>query len=155
MIIAFDLDDTLYDESAFVRSGFAAVADHMAAHWGVDRSGALGVMEASLARRGRGHQFDDALRRFGLLRRGRVRELVSVYRHHAPKIRLDPAAAMLLERLEGPAKLRLVLLGPHADERIEAGADATGDFGGGFGQPRAAPHELQRRPIERDPAFGS
>ncbi len=101
MIIAFDLDDTLYDESTFVRSGFAAVADHMAAHWGVDRPTALGVMQASLARHGRGRQFDDALRHFGLLRRSRVRELVSLYRHHTPKIRLDPAAASVLEQLEG------------------------------------------------------
>jgi putative hydrolase of the HAD superfamily len=101
MIIAFDLDDTLYDESTFVRSGFAAVADHMAASWGVDRPRAFGVMEESLARHGRGRQFDDALRHFGLLGRGRVRELVSVYRHHAPEIRLDPAAAIVLERFAG------------------------------------------------------
>jgi FMN phosphatase YigB (HAD superfamily)/SAM-dependent methyltransferase len=99
MIIAFDLDDTLYDESTFVRSGFAAVADYMAAHWGVNRAHALAALEESLARHGRGRQFDDALRHFGLFRRTRVRELVSVYRHHTPKIRLDAAAACVLEQL--------------------------------------------------------
>jgi putative hydrolase of the HAD superfamily len=100
MIIAFDLDDTLYDEGTFVRSGFCAVADHMAAHWGVDRARALAVLEESLARHGRGRQFDDALREFDLLQRARLRELVSVYRHHTPKIRLDRAAATVLEELE-------------------------------------------------------
>jgi putative hydrolase of the HAD superfamily len=99
MIIAFDLDDTLYDESTFVRSGFGAVADHMAAHWGVNRASALAALEESLTRHGRGRQFDDALRHFGLHRRARVRELVSVYRHHTPKIRLDEAAACALEQL--------------------------------------------------------
>ena len=36
MIVALDLDDTLYPELSYVHSGFRAVAQELARRWGVD-----------------------------------------------------------------------------------------------------------------------
>lgn len=96
MIPIFDLDDTLYDEASYVRSGFRAVA-----RWGEERFGqsaaeSLAEMETLLAREGRGRVFDEWLRG-----RASVREAVKVYRHHEPEIELAANAASLLDRLAG------------------------------------------------------
>ena len=80
MIVAFDLDDTLYDERTYVASGFRAVADALADRWGVDAGEAVAVMDRSLETYGRGRQFDDAVRHFDLGGRQSIRPLVDVYR---------------------------------------------------------------------------
>jgi putative hydrolase of the HAD superfamily len=97
VIVAFDLDDTLYPEETFVRSGFRAVARALHERWGVDEDEAFGVMWTSLHDRGRGSQFDDVVAHFGL--RQSVRELVGIYRHHTPAIALPPESRAVLEAL--------------------------------------------------------
>lgn len=99
MIVAFDLDDTLYPEETFVASGFRAVAGALHERWGVDLDEAFSVMWASLRDRGRGNQFDDAVAHFGLGRRQSVAELVRVYRHHDPGIALPRETVAALDRL--------------------------------------------------------
>ena len=97
MIVAFDLDDTLYPEETFVRSGFHAVARALAERWDVDEQHAFDLMWDSLERGGRGRQFDDVVAALGLRRRQSVAELVKIYRHHAPAIELPPDSRMALE----------------------------------------------------------
>lgn len=99
MIVAFDLDDTLYPEETFVRSGFRAVARLLEERWGVSADEAFAVMCDSLQRRGRGTQFDDAVAHFGLDGRQSVRELVKAYRHHRPSIELPAESREALEAL--------------------------------------------------------
>jgi putative hydrolase of the HAD superfamily len=100
MVVAFDLDDTLYPEETFVRSGFRAVARRLAERWGVDADEAFRIMWDSLARNGRGSQFDDVVAELGLTGRQSVRELVRVYRHHEPDIALPDASRAVLEQLQ-------------------------------------------------------
>lgn len=97
MIVALDLDDTLYPEETFVKSGFRAVAHALSERWDVDEDEAFDVMWRSLQERGRGSQFDDVVSHFGI--RQSVAELVRVYRHHRPAISLPEESRRALEAL--------------------------------------------------------
>ncbi|MGI8944837.1 MAG: HAD family hydrolase [Thermoleophilaceae bacterium] len=99
MIVAFDLDDTLYPEETFVRSGFEAVAHALERRWGVDQGEAFELMWDSLERDGRGRQFDAVVERLGLAGRQPVAELVRTYRHHRPSISLPPRSRAVLQAL--------------------------------------------------------
>jgi len=99
VIVAFDLDDTLYPEETFVRSGFRAVAHALSRRWEIAEEEAYEAMWGSLQRGGRGRQFDDAVERFGLRGRQPVAELVAIYRHHRPSISLPPETRAVLEAL--------------------------------------------------------
>jgi putative hydrolase of the HAD superfamily len=99
VIVAFDLDDTLYPEETFVRSGFRAVAHALHERWGVSEREAFDAMWDSLERRGRGTQFDDVVASLGLRGRQPVAELVKIYRHHTPSISLPAASKAALEAL--------------------------------------------------------
>jgi putative hydrolase of the HAD superfamily len=100
VIVALDLDDTLYPEESFVRSGFQAVARRLHERWGVAVEEAFEVMWRSLESRGRGTQLDDVVEHFGLDGRQSVRELLKVYRHHPPSISLPPESRAALEALQ-------------------------------------------------------
>ena len=83
VIVAFDLDDTLYPEETFVRSGFRAVARALARALGRARRRRRSTSCGTRCERdGRGRQFDDVVAGARPGRRQSVRELVDVYRHH-------------------------------------------------------------------------
>ena len=88
MIVAFDLDDTLYPEEDFVKSGFRAVARVLNRRFQIDEEEALAVMWTSLQRNGRGRQFDEVVAFFDLSGRQSVKDLIRTYRHHKPSISL-------------------------------------------------------------------
>lgn len=117
MNVIFDLDDTLYLERDYVRSGFQAVAGHLGdpdfarRAWGHFELGA------------RGNIFDLALMELG--RRpdpDLMRTLVQLYRAHRPTIALASDAAACLDALRGTASLGLITDGPAISQRnkIEA-----------------------------------
>lgn len=108
MILIFDLDDTLYDESRFVDGGLKAVSLHGEAHWGLDAVESLGRLRDILAREGRGQVFDRWLEEHGAWSRGRVRECVRAYRNHRPDIALFPAARRMIDRYRARGPLYLV-----------------------------------------------
>jgi putative hydrolase of the HAD superfamily len=97
-VIVFDLDDTLYLEIDFVRSGFAAVD-----RWVNDRFAILGFFDRAWAlfeAGRRGDVFDRALLELGIpVSPGLVRHLVDIYRGHAPSIQLAPDAEETLDAL--------------------------------------------------------
>lgn len=97
IVIAFDLDDTLYDESAFVRSGFSAVADYLQGCFSIPSKDSLAFMLEKLPD-GRGRIFDDLLMINGILSEKNVKRCLSVYRSHAPQINLYEEAADCLDR---------------------------------------------------------
>jgi putative hydrolase of the HAD superfamily len=107
--ILFDLDETLYDEADYVRSGFRQVAARIATMAERDPAEVLAFMEAELAHSGRGGVFDAALMAFGLeLDKGLVAELVEGYRAHSPAIRLFADADAALRALHGRLPMGLV-----------------------------------------------
>jgi putative hydrolase of the HAD superfamily len=106
-VIVFDLDDTLYLERDYVRSGFAA-----AAAWLDDELGAAGFFDAAwkLFEAGvRGDVFDRALVQLGYPNDPQlVSRLVSVYRSHTPTLGLLPDACEVLPRLGADFTLALL-----------------------------------------------
>lgn len=99
LILAFDLDDTLYDERSYVESGLRAVARHGRDRFGWDADRSFAEMIEILNAEGRGKVFDRWLASGGRVGKGVVAECVRVYRHHRPQLTLSPDAAALLPRL--------------------------------------------------------
>lgn len=99
--VLFDLDDTLYDESSYVRSGFLQVALQISGAAGLDAQTVFRFMLAELERSGRGRVFDATLQQFGLpVTPEAVAELVACYRTHRPAIELHADAARCLQSLQ-------------------------------------------------------
>ena len=122
MILIFDLDDTLYDESRFVDSGLAAVARHGQSSWGWDPVRSQSFLRDVLDREGRGKVFDRWLEHHGAWSRGRVAECVRVYRHHRPDISLFPAARRMIDRYRPHGPLYLVTDGHKIAQRNKVDA---------------------------------
>jgi putative hydrolase of the HAD superfamily len=120
-VVTFDLDDTLYLERDFVRSGFAAVGAWLATERGVRGFEACAWRLFEAGRRG--DIFDRALPRLGVAPDGAlIRRLVRVYREHLPAIALEPAAADLLARLSGRCRLAVLTDGYHDTQRRKIAA---------------------------------
>lgn len=90
MLYVLDLDDTLYLERDFVRSGFQAVAEWLERHRAVS-----GFFERAwdLFQKGiRGCIFDIVLEEMNVQEAGLLEEIVERYRSHKPSISLLPDA---------------------------------------------------------------
>jgi putative hydrolase of the HAD superfamily len=95
--VVFDLDDTLYPEEAYVRSGFRAVAEEAARLYGVAADEANAELVRLFEDGVRGDTFDRWLRARGI--HEDAAGLVAAYRSHSPVIEPFPEAAPLLSRL--------------------------------------------------------
>jgi len=89
--LLFDLDDTLYPERQFIRSGFRAVAADVEARFGLRRRDALAVLLGALRRGSRHGALQDLCARYRLPL-DLVPALVDVIRAHTPALRL-PASS--------------------------------------------------------------
>lgn len=142
--VVFDVDDTLYLERDYVRSGFAAVGAEVRARWTVadfaERAWRLFEEGA------RGDVFDRVLRACGVAcSTDDVAALVACYREHRPEIRLLDDARACLERLAPRLRLAALTDGPVASQRAKVlalGLDrwlapivVTGELGPGLGKP--------------------
>ncbi len=120
--IVFDLDDTLYFERDYVRSGYRAVADHLRESLG--RTEALEDWLWDRGGRGEaGGAFDALDEAFALaLGRAGVGKLVEVYRTHRPDIVPIRGVCDLLDDLAGRGGVGLVSDGylPAQEHKLEA-----------------------------------
>lgn len=98
-VVLFDLDDTLYPEIEFVKSGFRAVARYLASRYHFNEDMLFTQMLDILQRNGRGKVFDDLLRDLDLYAEKKVRLLVYIYRSHCPIIHLYEDALPTLKHL--------------------------------------------------------
>lgn len=122
--VIFDLDDTLYDEIDFCRSGFRAAAQHVpqlsdaysaddvfAAFWKSfitgDRGSTFNVGLATL-----GIPYDDHL----------IGMLVEIYRTHMPTLTLPPESRAILEDLKDRYTLGLLTDGFLPTQRLKVQA---------------------------------
>ena len=101
MILAFDLDDTLYPEITYVKSGMAAVASHIEQTYGLDATECAGCLTDFLERDGRGQVFDGYLASVGHFSVSAVKKCVSIYRNHNPQISLFKETLPVLDALSG------------------------------------------------------
>jgi putative hydrolase of the HAD superfamily len=97
--VVLDLDDTLYPEAAYVRSGFRAVAARAQETLGVPAAEGEAELVALFEEGVQGDTFDRWLAARGLGGDVAVGDLVAAYRGHAPEIAPFPEAAALLRRL--------------------------------------------------------
>jgi putative hydrolase of the HAD superfamily len=97
--VVLDLDDTLYPEAAYVRSGFRAVAARAQETLGVPAGEAEAELVALFEQGVRGDTFDRWLAARGLGGGSVVGDLVATYRAHEPDIDPFPDAAPLVGRL--------------------------------------------------------
>lgn len=118
ILVAFDLDDTLYKERRYVESGYDHVVEMVAAVTATDASRLRALCDEES---GDGHFFDRLYR----LCDGRVtvQQMVEEYRNHFPRIHLPLASRMTLDELkDAGVTLALITDGRHIGQwnKIEA-----------------------------------
>jgi glycosyltransferase involved in cell wall biosynthesis/FMN phosphatase YigB (HAD superfamily) len=155
-LVVLDIDDTLYLERDYVRSGFDAVGAWARAELGVDDLGerAWAAFEAGVRRT----IFDEALAGCGIeVTNGVVPRLVEVYRAHSPTIDMLPDARAWLDALAPHVTLAVVTDGPLASQQAKAEALMltrwadlvvfTESLGPGRGKPHPAAFEQLEREL--------
>lgn len=100
MVLAFDLDDTLYEELSYVKSGFREVAKWLFINYQVDPESSYQFMLNELSAAGRGNIFNNLLKANGMFSKVTLRKCVSVYRLHFPNISLKKEAYECLFRFK-------------------------------------------------------
>jgi putative hydrolase of the HAD superfamily len=119
--VVFDIDDTLYLEREYVRSGFAAVG-----RWAAEQLNIADFHERAWARFEAGTRrrvFNEVLGECGIEATADLVELmVTIYRVHRPAISLLPDAAAALDALSGRVELAAVSDGPLESQRAKAAA---------------------------------
>lgn len=117
-LVVLDIDDTLYLERDYVRSGFDAAGEFVCSRWG-----ATGFSDAAwrLFESGhRGNTFDTVMGALGLqVDDSVIALLVDAYRTHQPSINLLPDAGLFLDRLAHHVDFGIVTDGPAASQRAK------------------------------------
>jgi len=109
--VVFDLDDTLYPEADFVRSGFRSVAERCRKEMGID--GFEEIAWGLFCQGRRGDIFDAAFSVLGTVpAKDVITRMVTLYRTHAAQITLPPDSVRCLQQLRGKYKLGLITDGP-------------------------------------------
>ena len=146
-VVVFDIDDTLYLERDYVRSGFAAAGAWARTELGLADFGerAWAAFEQGV----RGRIFDEALVACGARAGGPlVSQLVDVYRTHTPAIEALPDVSAWLAVRPADIAVAVVTDGPLASQRAKAAALGlaawadpivfTEELGPGRGKPHPA-----------------
>jgi putative hydrolase of the HAD superfamily len=120
-VLVLDLDDTLYLERDYVRSGFRAVSDWLSATGATSTFFEVAWPLFETGRRG--DVFNAALDRLGIEPSPElIAELVVVYRGHAPDIALCADAERFLGRVQGSFPLALITDGAVASQSAKISA---------------------------------
>lgn len=119
--IIFDLDDTLYSERDYVKSGFSAVDEYLQKKTG--NEGFFRSAWTMYLNKVRGNTFNMALDEIGIeYDSGFISELVDTYRLHIPEISLSNGVSETLLKIRDKYPLGLITDGHHHSQRkkIEA-----------------------------------
>lgn len=157
--IVLDIDDTLYLERDYVRSGFEAVGRWAQRELGVDDFAARAW--AAFERGSRRTIFDEVLTDCGARTDdATITELVARYRTHPPSIVLAADAEAGLDRWHGAAALAAITDGPLSSQQAKARALGlerwtstvvfTASLGPGKGKPDPAAFELVQEELAVD-----
>lgn len=160
--VVFDLDDTLYPYRRFKLSGFLAVARHLEATRGLDTRLGFAALAGATRSRHRGQELQACLERHELPAAD-LPELVDVFRHHAPSLRLGRSATRMLARLrEGGWRLGVVTNGQPTIQARKVNALGLGarvdavvyamTCGRGTGKPEPEPFAAVARQLDVPPA---
>lgn len=115
--VVFDLDDTLFPEREFVRSGFKAVGKWLSSQISCPADPAERLQELFDAGR-RERLFDHLLAEWKCPDAGRLLPgMIDCYRQHPPAIELYPDARRALDRWRGRYRLAVITDGPLAAQQ--------------------------------------
>jgi len=122
--LVFDLDDTLYDEVDYCRSGFTVVAGLVSKLPKAPSAGQIfDTIWKHFASGNRKKTFNAALEELGIAYDERlIRQLVRAYRNHAPQITLPPDSKDVLEELSTKYTLGLLTDGFLPAQRLKVKA---------------------------------
>jgi putative hydrolase of the HAD superfamily len=119
-LVAFDLDNTLYDEGLWYDAALPPIAAHLAARSGNSAGKIEEFLRATLEAHGRHyhHLFDDVLREIRLPHEPHLRDVLAIFRDAPTSLELFPAMRELLADLAGHYRLGLITSGqPLVQER--------------------------------------
>lgn len=119
--LLFDLDDTLYLEENFVRSGFSAVAAMMAPRLGIDETVLLDRLWYDFRRLGRTQIFDRFLK-VHTVEGIAIKDLVACYRNAPLRISLIDGVQDILVQLRQRFRLAIVTDGLESIQRAKIAA---------------------------------
>ncbi len=122
--VIFDLDDTLFDEIDFCRSGFQAAARHIATlSDAYSTEHIFAVLWDSFITGDCGSTFNVALTELGISYDAKViHNLVEIYRTHLPTISLPPESRTTLDELRDKYTLALLTDGFLPTQRLKVQA---------------------------------
>ncbi len=122
--VIFDLDDTLYDEIDFCRSGFRAAAQHVASLSDAPSANEVfAVLWKCFITGACGSTFNLALAELGIPDDGRLLgKLIEIYRTHTPMLTLPPESRAVLEDLKDRYTLGLLTDGFLPTQRLKVQA---------------------------------
>jgi putative hydrolase of the HAD superfamily len=131
--VIFDLDDTLYDEVDFCRSGFRAVATFLSGIPNLTAAPGADAVFAALWEQfnkgNRGKTFNAALDALGIaFEADMIARLVTVYREHTPDIALPAESRQLLDALGCEYALGLLTDGFLPTQRLKVEALGIGPY---------------------------
>jgi putative hydrolase of the HAD superfamily len=122
--VIFDLDDTLFDEIDYCRSGFKTVSQFLADKPQIPPADTVfKVIWRQFSAGNHTKTFNTALDELGLNYNDKlIAELIKVYREHQPKITLPADSKEVLEKLSGKYKLGLITDGFLPAQRLKVQA---------------------------------
>ena len=146
-VVVFDLEDTLYQEMDFLKSGYQAVANYLSKSVGEDDLYAE-MIEAYQA--GEKDVFQKVLDDHQLTID--KSELLDIYRYHIPQIHLDSKVRSVLEQLQGKCHLALITDGRPRTKRNIINALGLSEYFDGadvyisdeVGHLKTAPYSFER-----------
>lgn len=104
-LIIFDLDDTLYPEMDFVKSGFRNVSEALSRDFGF-QTREIYCLLINAFNEDRKLVFNRVLNTLGINDDAYLTKIISIYRTHEPKIQLYPDAEKMLPFLKKKLLIR-------------------------------------------------
>ena len=130
--IVFDMDDTLYDEIDYYRSGFIVVSRVVESDFGPADEAVFKTLWEIFNSGNHKTTFDAAAEKLGVVfDENYIEKLVSIFRNHNPDITLPSESRMVLENLKSHYKLGLITDGylPAQELKVKAlGLEEFFDF---------------------------
>ncbi len=100
-VLVFDLDDTIYDEVDFVKSGFLEIANYL------HKPELYNFMWDKFQSEGSGKIFNYLINDFDI--KIPIEKLVEIYRFHKPNIKLSPEMIIIFEKINS-LKIKTALI---------------------------------------------